>query len=69
MCFVICALVEPNLADMLPVQGWDYILQPNKPMFFRVMPGESGDEYVRLTLVALGCLLICGGMIGARKGK
>jgi len=69
ICLVIYALIEPYLADMLPVQGWDYIFQPNKPVFFRVVPGESGDGYVRMTLAALGCLLICGGMLGVRKGK
>lgn len=69
MCLAIGAIVEPYLADMLPVQGWDYIFQPTKPAFFRVVPGESDDGYVRMALVALGCLLICGGLLGNRKYK
>jgi hypothetical protein len=69
MCLVIGALVEPYLADMLPVEGWDRIFQPSKPVFFRVVPGASDDGYVRMTLVGLGCLLICGGILGARKSK
>ena len=69
MCLTIAALVEPYLSDMLPVQGWDYIFQPSKPVFFRVMLGESDDGYICMTLLGLGCLLICVGLLGARKGK
>jgi hypothetical protein len=69
VCLFLGALLWPSLVDLLPVDGLDFLVQPTTPRMFRMVPAEPDEGYFRVSLVGLGFLLICGGVLSKRKGR
>jgi hypothetical protein len=70
-CGLVVIGLAPTLADYLPVNLWDWLMDPasRTQTAYQIVPTETGTGYSGDPFIGAGLVLLIAGMVLKRSGR
>jgi hypothetical protein len=70
-CGLVCIGLGPTLADYLPIDLWDRLMDPaSRPRtIYQIIPTETGTGYSGDAFIVVGLVVLIAGLVLKRYGR